>query len=887
MMKKLLIGATIFVALLVVSAFALPILFKGKIMEAVKKGINEQVNAKVNFADADVSLFRHFPTLSLQLQQLSVVGIAPFEGDTLMSVANFDISLNLMSVLKGEQMQINALYVDAPRVFAVVNKQGQANWNITKPTADTATTAPAKPFAMQLKKYAISNAYISYKDEQGNMSAELSGLNHSGSGNFAADVFTAATKTNIEALSFAYGGVPYLKKVATSAAFDVSANTKESLYTFETDNVQLNELKLATGGSVTIVNDSTYALDVHFKAPDTQFKTLLSFIPLIYQNNFDKIKTSGSLQLDGQVKGQYSATQIPAFHVALAVKDGFFQYPDLPEAVKNIQLSMVADNADGKPDNTVVNISNAHFEMAAEPFDLKLLIKNPVSNMYVDAFAKGKLALDKVARFVKLPEGTSLSGLLTADATLKASLNDISAKQYQKVNAAGTIALNNFNYASKEQPNGVQLSSMLLTFNPKNVTLSDCNGKYDITTFSANGYLNNLLAYALKNEPLDGVLNVKAGTIDVNKLMGTTADTAQKASTTAPFPVPANLNLVLNAQADKVLYSKYVIDGMNGSVVIANERVGLNNVKGKLLEGEVAVNGYYDTKNNKKNPEISFNYDVKNVDIQKSFVNVVTVQKLLPIAEFISGKISSQFNMKGNLGQNMMPDWASLLGNGNLQIAQGVISKFAPIAKIAQSLSVAQLQQDYPLKDLKGVFQFANGKLLMQPFKIKANNIDMEIGGTSGFDKSIDYLINLKVPRSLMGAKGNAWVDNFAAQAAGKGVPVKIGDVVPVQVKLGGFLTNPTVKTDIKQAVGSLAQDLKQQAIALVQNKVDSTKKAVTTAVRDTVKSVTKTLVTEAKSQVINQILNNKKDSTAKDPKKTIEEAGKGLLKNLNPFKKN
>jgi uncharacterized protein involved in outer membrane biogenesis len=96
-MKKLLIGATIFVVLLVVSAFALPILFKGKIMEAVKKGINEQVNAKVNFADADVSLFRHFPTLSLQLQQLSVVGIAPFEGDTLMSVANFDISLNLMN----------------------------------------------------------------------------------------------------------------------------------------------------------------------------------------------------------------------------------------------------------------------------------------------------------------------------------------------------------------------------------------------------------------------------------------------------------------------------------------------------------------------------------------------------------------------------------------------------------------------------------------------------------------------------------------------------------------------------------------------------------------------------------------------------------------------
>jgi len=369
--------------------------------------------------------------------------------------------------------------------------------------------------------------------------------------------------------------------------------------------------------------------------------------------------------------------------------------------------------------------------------------------------------------------------------------------------------------------------------------------------------------------------------------MGVSTDTATKNTpAAAPFIVPANLNIVLNAVVNKVTYDKLTIDALTGALQIADETVKLTNIKGNALDGQIAVNGYYSTKENKKKPAISMSYTVTNVDIQKTFNTFNTVKQMMPIGEYLGGKLSSQFMMVGKLGDNMMPEMGSISGNGNMLLIKGILSKFTPVAKVAQALNINQLQQDVVLNNLKGDFQVANGKVLVKPFNVKMNNIDMEIGGLNGFDKSIDYTVNMKVPRALLGSKANDVVNNLAGQAANKGVALKVSDVVNVQVKLGGFINDPSVKTDFKQSATSLANDLKDQALSMAQTKIDSTKKAVTSAVRDTVKAVKKQILQDAKSEISKKIFGSK-DSTGQpnDTKKTIEDAGKGLLKKLNPFK--
>ena len=155
---------------------------------------------------------------------------------------------------------------------------------------------------------------------------------------------------------------------------------------------------------------------------------------------------------------------------------------------------MKVDNPDGVTDHTVVDIPEGHIEMENDPFDFRLLMKYPVSDMWVDAAAKGRLDLSKITRMVKL-EKVHISGLLNADVSVKGFVDAVQKQQFDKFNAAGTIALNGFSYVAKDYPDGVSLQKLLMTFNPKNVTLNEAAGSYLKTNFEANGYVNNLIAY--------------------------------------------------------------------------------------------------------------------------------------------------------------------------------------------------------------------------------------------------------------------------------------------------------------------------------------------------------------------------------------------------------
>ena len=172
------------------------------------------------------------------------------------------------------------------------------------------------------------------------MNAEISGLQHEGSGDFTADNFTLSTKTTADAVNFTMASIPYLVNTKTKIDADIQVDNKNSKYTFKTDEIALNELKIATEGFFQLVNDSTYNMDIRFNAPSTDFKNILSLIPVVYQKDFAKVKTSGKAMFNGAVKGTMGPKKLPAYNINLDIARWFFQYPDLPSPVKNINLSL-------------------------------------------------------------------------------------------------------------------------------------------------------------------------------------------------------------------------------------------------------------------------------------------------------------------------------------------------------------------------------------------------------------------------------------------------------------------------------------------------------------------------------------------------------------------
>ena len=102
------------------------------------------------------------------------------------------------------------------------------NWDIAKHGNDTASNndTSASAFKMTLKSYEINNGYLLYRDEQASTFTEITGLDHEGSGDLTADVFTLSTVTHAKSASFTQDGVPYLLNTKTDIETNIKIDNK-------------------------------------------------------------------------------------------------------------------------------------------------------------------------------------------------------------------------------------------------------------------------------------------------------------------------------------------------------------------------------------------------------------------------------------------------------------------------------------------------------------------------------------------------------------------------------------------------------------------------------------------------------------------------------------
>ncbi|MFM7176595.1 MAG: AsmA-like C-terminal region-containing protein, partial [Bacteroidota bacterium] len=826
--KKILLSIASIVALLLIMIVALPFLFKGKIIEAVKKGANENVNAQVNFTDVGVTLFRHFPHLTISIDSVSIVGRDTFAGDTLLQVGRMVATVDLMSILSGDQIRIRSIYLNTPTINLIVLEDGKANWDIAIPDTTQAPAASGTGMKIQLKRYGIKNGNITYDDRSLGFYLKMANVVHKGRGDFSDDFFSFSTSTDVESLDMAYGGVKYLSKTKTSLKADLDMDMKAMKFTFKDNEIKVNELVMGLTGYVAMPNDPI-EMDLKFDIRKNDFSNFVSLIPGAYKTDFDKAKSSGTLALSGYLKGVYSETTMPGFSLDLKIDKGQFSYPNLPVALNNVTVNLSVKNPDGVPDNTIIDLSSMHLEVGKDPFDIRLLVKTPVSDPQIDGSVKGRLDLGAVARMFPLEKDTRLAGVLEADVAASGRMSAIENQRYQYFRAEGMMRLKGFSYASNEFKSGVEISNAELVFNPKNVTLNQLAMKTGKTSLTATGWIDNLMGYVFKeNQLLTGTLDVNANLVDLNEYMSTSTDTSTATASTGVFEVPGNIDFTLTAKAGQVFMQKHVLSNAVASLNVRDRAIIINKFAFGLLDGTVGMSGTYDSKDLKK-PAFQFNLDVAGMDIKKTFQAFESVKKLAPVAEQCSGKYGAVFNIKGEMDQKMEPVYNSLTGGGKLQTSGLTVDNFKPLVKLADMIKMDQFKSFSP-ENLNISFRFENGRVQVEPFPLNMAGIKSTVSGSNGFDQSIDYNIVSAIPLQIAGLQASDAINSLLAKAnQATGANMSIGREAKVNAHITGTVKDPkvnvsfgsgsaagtpTVKEQVKEVIDAKVKELEEKAKA-------------------------------------------------------------------------
>ncbi|RTZ02773.1 AsmA family protein [Flavobacterium sp. RSP49] len=804
MLKKVLKIIGILVILLVLTLFAAPFLFKDQIKAKISQVINEKVDAKVTFAEADLSLFKNFPNANVTLEKLVIINKAPFEGDTLLSLGELNLKMSIKELFKGknEAIVIDGITSKNGLINIIFNKDGLGNYDIALKEKKTAADGTSSPLSLKIQEYKIENFKFRYIDESSKIKMVVDSLNHEGTGDFAAQKLDLVTKSTAK-ISLDMEQVNYMKNVALTLDAVLGIDLEKSKYTFKENKALINQLPLEFDGFIQMV-EAGQQYDLKFKTPTSSFKNFLGIIPAAYASRLDNVKTTGDFTVAGFAKGLYSDTTVPKFNIEIASHNASFKYPDLPKTVQNIIIDTKITNETGILNDTYVNIDQLSFKIDQDVFNAKANIKNITQNALVDAMLKGTINLSNLSKAYPIKLDKPLSGILKADVTTKFDMQSVEKSQYENINNAGTMSLSGFQYAD-ENGKTMNISTAIVQFNPSQVNLKELNATTGKSDISVTGILENFYGFIFRNQELKGNFYMNSKQLAIDDFMTTGETTKTKTKKADAMKIPAFLNCTLTAKATTVLYDNLTLKDVSGKLIVKDEKVTLENVKTSIFGGTIAVNGAVSTKG--KTPVFNMDLRLNQVDIAQSFNQLDLLKKIAPISGIINGKLNSSIKLNGNLDATALtPDLKTLTGdllgqllsttvnstNSTLLTALGANLKFIDLSKIN-------------LNDLKAAVTFKDGKVNVKPFDIKYKDIKATIGGTHGFDQSMNYNLKFDVPAKYLGSEANALIAKLSAADAAK------LESFPINAVLVGNFTNPKITTDINSAVAKLTTQLINQ----------------------------------------------------------------------------
>ena len=214
----------------------------------------------------------------------------------------------------------------------------------------------------------------------------------------------------------------------------------------------------------------------------------------------------------------------------------------------------------------------------------------------------------------------------------------------------------------------------------------------------------------------------------------------------------------------------------------------------------IKMNGLVSTKEPKANFKMSMS--LENLDIKESFTKLTTLNQIVPIANFIGGKMNSDFKIDGNLSDSMTPDLKTISGDllGQLINTKLNASNSKLLSFVGKEISFIDVNK-LNLEKIKTQINFENGNVVVKPFQMKYEDIEIQIGGTHGFDQSMNYNLTFNVPAKYLGSEVTSLISKLS-----KKEQAEIS--IPIKANLTGSFTNPKIKTDLKEASSNLVSKL-------------------------------------------------------------------------------
>lgn len=313
-----------------------PVIFKDRLQSTLQQVLDEQLEIEVNFSEVNVSLIRHFPSLTISMDELLLEGSSPFQTDTLLYTKELALGISIPSLFS-EKYIVDEIYLKDAVLKLMRDTDGNSNFDVVKPTPEDSVEMEQSPLNLEIETFYFKNSRFLYQDTSLDMICDAKGIDYKGSGVLENENFNLTSDITIEELQLLYEEFPILNKNKVVASLLTQINTESTSLTFLRNELIINQLPMNFVGKLEFISGG-YDMNFVLESFDSEQGDIFSLIPQDLMPDLGKTKITGKGDIVASLQGLYlpEENEMPALVINMGVSNGEILHNEAAQPITDL-----------------------------------------------------------------------------------------------------------------------------------------------------------------------------------------------------------------------------------------------------------------------------------------------------------------------------------------------------------------------------------------------------------------------------------------------------------------------------------------------------------------------------------------------------------------------
>lgn len=763
-------------------------LFKDEICGLVVTEVNKHLKAKVSVSEVDLTFWGSFPNLSVDFNQVFIQDsyATSTNRDTLLYSDRIRLKFDPMDIWN-ENYKVKTIEVEPGTIQLKVDKKGEVNYDILKPTEDTTTTA----FELNLEQVEFNELRLSYINEATRQYYLTKIEKMDLEGDFTEKQFVLHADSKLHVRKARSGKVTLISNKPARFNIALQVNQETGVVSIPNATVYVANLPFKLKGEVT-----KKELDFEIHSKNIQLADVANNFSLDQVDEIRKFDGNGKIYFDLFINGKMETTAPTVVDCKFGIENGALTEPTNNLKLNNVHLDGVYSN-NGGAEKEFLKLSDIRFSTAGGPFSGNLTLTEFHSPNF-DGNAIGVINLKMLHTLFRLPHVETVEGNLGVQTVfnVKGIPQSDESMDYSIIKCDGEVQLKNINLKLQDDKRTFKQVNGALYLRSDEAGIDNVELKVGKTDLAFNGVFKNIVNYFKTDGNLTAEVEVQSNFIDIEDLGTTTKE--EKIQDGRDFVLPDNIDGKLFMEVGDLKYQKHEFKKLSGNLFVSNRKLYFPGIA--LRNADADIRGSLTIE--ERSPEIfhiSTQVETDNLQFKSLFREWNNFQQDVIGENNIFGKAQARVYFEAPFDLRSGVISRSIKSQVYLKIIDGRLKNVDAFKSITESLktgaaklalgkdNIAGLERkllDLKFETLENTFTIQNGRLEIPAMLIHTSALDIEASGTHTFDNKIDYRFAFRF-RDLKEKK----VSEF-------GEEVDDGTGVHVYVRMYGDVDNPTIVWD-------------------------------------------------------------------------------------------